>query len=217
MNDLTTQLNQMNNSLLGEPIKDRFKEIDDDIKTGRFDRCYKGTTYNKCNLFLNDTAKRFGIDIPKNKDLPDFLLQGNISSSGGVLSEHLDKPMTAGWLDDYYENRSALSNSGVSRVGIDEGQKLANDKNLVMVLGSGHASLLAPSKTGMPTIYRSDRSFRGKDKRIKVGIKNVDKFKYFYINPDQYNIFNEVIAQKGISNKDISSKSDLYLDLIDKE
>ena len=174
--------------------------IDSDINTGRYNyRCSKDKRpYNKCNIFLDDIAKKgWGIELPRLRD-DDFSRTWNKDYVGNE-----DKPMSAVSLDDYFTERARLRDSGVQQVPFEMISKLANKKKMVVVVGQGHATLAAPSKKSWPLIYRSDQHGRGKDKRTKVGIADSKVFQYFLIDPPTYNKFSKDIKSLGYSDIDI--------------
>lgn len=180
-------------------------EIEKEIKTKKYDT--EGTTYidaegrtryaqvNKCNLFVDNIAKKhWGVDLPRIK--------------GTVFDEKYpgwkDRPMFATDMESYMRSKAEFKQSGVDKVTAEEGSKLANKGELVLVLGRGmsHATISAPSKK-WPLIYRSDLAHRGKDKRVKVGIKGDkdERFLMFYhINSEDYRLFDQTKKQNNISD-----------------
>jgi hypothetical protein len=181
-----------------------FSEVEKEIETNKFDKFYGDTTYNKCNQFVACAANKWGIELPKNKDIPDYLAE-NKSSSGGVYGESPELPMTATPLRFYFEERADIKDSGATAVKADEAKDLANKNELVLMLGKGHATIVAPSETGNIQVYRSDRSLRGDDKRIKVGVKDPESWQFYHIQKDKYDKFNQEMKKMGATDKDINS------------
>ena len=181
--------------------------IDSEIASKKYNSYDKDgvKTYNKCNVFMDDMAQRgWGVALPRLKDDMFVKEYGYTSSPGrNVFKGNEEKPMSAASLDDYYEQRSQLRGSGVKRVPFNAISQLANQGNLVLVVGSGHATIAAPSKEKWPLIFRSDLGERGEDKRTRVGVKNPDKFQYYMIEPNQYNEFSNTLKESGYSDSDV--------------
>ena len=179
-------------------------EIDKSIRSGKYSRSFsKKDDYNKCNLFVCDVLKKgWDIEVPKMKD-EDYR---GVTSSGGKKDDWPENPMSAVGLHGYYSERSALPNSGVSEVDVKTGMELSKAGAPVVVLGAGHATLIAADDAPWPLIYRSDLADRGEDKRTRVGMKDPDKFRYFAINPPQYKEFNKKIKDYGFTDNAVVQK-----------
>ena len=175
-----------------------FSTIDNTIRTDKYNS--KKCGYNTCNLFLADTLKKhWNVDVPKMKD---DQYQSIPTSSDGNKKDWPENPMSASVMTSYYKSRSEIKNSGVTEVSAEEGRKATNSGIPVVVLGSGHATIMAPSDESWPLIYRQDQAF-SKDNRTRVGIKDKKAFKYYLLEPDKYESFNSTIKKLGFSEKDV--------------
>ena len=176
-----------------------FDKIDETINTGKYYSTNAG--YNTCNLFVDDMTKElWNFSLPRVKNQAG----SHYSSKDAKAEDWPENPMAAAELDNYYEERSKFSSSGVTEVSANDGKKAANSGYPVLVLGSGHATLMAPSADSWPLIYRSDK-INTNDKRTRVGIKNQESFKYFRVDPQQYTDFNAKLEKKGFTDFDILS------------
>jgi len=181
--------------------------IDDEINTGKYGESKDVGYYSKCNIFTSDIAKRgWGVELPRLRD-DQYVRQNDYDKN---YRGNEDKPMSAVTLDRYYKERSKLIGSGVKEIPPQVASQLANNEQLVLVVGQGHATIAAPSDKNWPTVYRSDAPTRGTDKRTRVGV-NLDKegksaFKFFLINPEEYNSFSKTLKDSGYSDEDIYTK-----------
>ena len=181
--------------------------IDEEINTGKYGESEGVGYYPKCNIFRSDIAKRgWGVELPRLRD-DQFVRQNDYDKN---YRGNEDKPMSAVTLDRYYKERSKLIGSGVKEIPPQVASQLANNEQLVLVVGQGHATIAAPNDKNWPTVYRSDAPTRGTDKRTRVGV-NLDKegksaFKFFVINPEEYNSFSKTLKDSGYSDEDIYAK-----------
>lgn len=168
------------------------KEIQKSIESGQYNSVGSGGgyDYNKCNLFLDDMLQEhWGVKLPRIKH-------------GAVFKTDLnwpENPMRASTLGGYLRNRKEVPGSGVIQVTPEIGKELTDAGNLVIAIDALHATIMAQSENPWPLIYRSDLSFRGEDKRNKVGVKPESYLKFFYIDPKLYNKFNEDLKDSGES------------------
>jgi len=182
----------------------RLDNVDEIIQDGIYNSGYDKDRYFKCNLFFSDVVKGLtGADVPKIKDErhPE-----NPTSSGGNKKDWPDNPMSAAAMENYYLERSNIPNSGVVSVTPEDGRKLANSGRVVLAVGKGHTTIMAPSKNPWPLVFRSDIQDRGEDKRTRVGLKDGGEGMGFYlINGDEYRMFDESLSKRGFSRKDVHS------------
>lgn len=183
--------------------------IDEEIQTGRYNTergvigsrsAYLPTTgmINKCNLFVDDMAKKYwGVTLPRRKHSL-FATENN--------PDWPEMPMSAAPLHRYYETRSKLKTSGVEKVDHNQGREIANNGGLVLVLGGGHATIMSPSAAQWPLIYRSNLANRGGDFRTRVGIKSPEYYDYYAVQPEEYNKFNETIKKAGVSESALANR-----------
>jgi len=189
--------------------EDTFTKVDERIRSGEYTRC-EGKDYYQCNLFTTDVAKDyFGVELPKMKDAIYGHVAGEYTAGEvgrGVLKRDWpNKPMPAAEMYSYFKERSGLRGSGVSRVVAEEARKKATRGELVLMLGGGHATVVAPSENPWPLVFRSDLSNRGDDNRTRVGMASPDAGKFFAINPEEYENFTKLVRSSGMEEKDIFS------------
>lgn len=173
---------------------DAWNQIESNINKGE----YKGEVeWTKCNIFLHDCGSFHGIKMPKNKD--DHFYQ--MEHSMGI---HDELPGRSTFLPRYFAERADLDGSGVYSVETKDISKYANAGMPVLVFTGGHSTMAAPSKEKWPLVYRPDAP-RGKDKRIKVGIKKGATPRNYFIDVNEYNTFNRRLKESGFSEFDISN------------
>jgi len=141
-------------------------------------------TVNKCNLFVDSVAKRYGVSLPRHPEAePNSMYEG-----------WEDRPLRVKKMEPYLKGRTIYENSGVTQVDREMAADLANDGQLVIYTHSGaHSTVMAPTRGSRPQVYRSDLANRKGDTRRKVGVGK--KANFFYINPEKYNAFDAAGAQ----------------------
>ena len=180
--------------------------IDDEINTGKYGESKDVGYYTKCNIFTDDMAKRgWDVELPRLKDDTYGKVRHGENYKGNE-----DKPMSAATLSSYYKERSKFTGSGVKEISPQVASQLANNKQLVLVVGQGHATIAAPGDKPFPNVYRSDATTRGNDKRTRVGV-NLDKegksaFQFYLVNPEEYNGFSKTLKDSGYSDTDVYDK-----------
>ena len=194
------QINKMNASNMAKELAiDSYDErswigITGDIQTGKYNTVRdKGPSYTKCNIFLDDMLKKYyGIKLPRRGDFKDPFARERTSE--GVFKGWEENPVTASILSQFFIYASNLEGTGINEVSPMEGSKLTAKGKPVVVLGGGHATLAAPHQR-WPLVYRSDRSFRGEDRRIAVGLKKGAEPFFFVIGPEAYKKFMRVLSK----------------------
>ena len=135
-------------------------------------------TVNKCNLFVDDVAKKFGVTLPRHPE----------ANPGSMWKGWPERPLRVRFMAPFLRGLTIYSKSGVKQVDRFMAHDLANKGALVITTLNGvHSSIMAPG-TKRPSIYRSDLANRKGDKRQKVGISDAAEF--FAVNPQQYTEFN---------------------------
>ena len=189
-------------------VRDKPAVLDKAIRSGEFSQYEPGVIgspeedYHKCNLFNAAAAKLWDIAVPRMQDETGY---SEFTSGGVRKSDWPDNPMMLSGQSQYYENRSQLRESGVTKVSAREARSKANKGDLVFAYGRGHASVVAPHKKWLE-LYRPDLAFRGGDKRTRVGVREKGKNVDFYaIEPKLYNEFNAYLKRQNMAERDIAS------------
>ena len=177
-----------------------FEAIEGEIKTGKYRTLaygnVEGGAYAKCNIFTSDMAeKHWGVKLPRKKHQTHY----NQYSKDQDWPEN---PMSAAELPKYYEKRADLMGSGVQKVTAKEGREIVNNDGLVLMVGLGHATIMAPNEKNWPLVYRIHDPWD----RVKVGLKDASKYQFYHISPDDYNKFNAILEQIGLSERDVHAK-----------
>lgn len=172
-----------------------------DIETGVYNKEVVKNQYgdnqtiNKCNLFVDSVAQRYGVKLPRYPE----------TSERPYHEGWEDRPASAYDMRNFLRGRTIHEDGGVRKIDRDEAHTIANAGGLVIVTSGGHSTIMAPGRKS-PSVYRSDLAGRKGDKRKKVGVgKSYGDF--YAIEPEQYNAF-EAGGMRGNSYADITRYGD---------